>query len=328
MSKNIFVFCEQRDGILANVSMELLGIAKELAEVTKEQVCALLLGDNVKELSKELISHGADVVYLAQSKHLKNYLTEQYTQAAGQIITQYQPNIVLFPATSIGRDLAPRLSARLRTGLTADCTKLEVDGEGNLFMTRPAFGGNLFATIICPDSRPQMSTVRPGVMVKLPADYNRKGEVIEINVKFNEGKFLVSLTEEKLEKTEETSIETCKVLVSVGRGMINHIEGARELADQLGGGLSCSRAVIDSGILPPPRQVGQTGKTVRPQLYLAMGVSGAVQHLSGMSDSEFIIAINKDKAATIFNVAHLAIVGDGAAILPYLKKEIEAIKAQ
>ncbi len=328
MSKNIFVFCEQRNGTLANVSLELLGVAKELAEVTKEQVCAILLGDNVKGLTKELISHGADIVYLAQSRHLKYYLTEQYAQAAGQIITQYQPNIVLFPATSIGRDLAPRLSARLRTGLTADCTKLEADSEGNLFMTRPAFGGNLFATIICPDHRPQMSTVRPGVMKKLPADESRKGEIIEVDVKFNESKFLVTLAEEKIEKSEETSIEACKVLVSIGRGMMNNIEGARELAEQLGGGLSCSRAVVDSGVLPQPRQVGQTGKTVRPQLYLAMGVSGAVQHLAGMSDSEYIIAINKDKAATIFNVAHLAIVGDGAAILPYLKKEIEAVKAQ
>lgn len=328
MSKNIFVFCEQREGVLQNVSLELLGIARELAAVTKEKVCAMLLGDNVKELSKEIISHGADIVYLAQSAHLKSYITEQYTQAAAQIITQYQPNIVLFPATSLGRDLAPRLSARLRTGLTADCTKLEVDENGNLFMTRPAFGGNLFATIICPDHKPQMSTVRPGVMVKLPADYDRKGEVVEVKVKFDASKFLVTLVEEKTEKTEETSIETCKALVSVGRGMMNNIEGARELAFLLGGGLSCSRAVVDSGVLPSQRQVGQTGKTVRPQLYLAMGVSGAVQHLAGMSDSELIIAINKDKAATIFNVAHLAIVGDAAAILPHLKREIEAIKAQ
>lgn len=326
MSKNILVYCEQRDGILANVSFELLGIARQLAESSNQRVCAMLLGKNIKDLASQLIAHGADTVYCADDKNLEYYITEQYAQAATQIIKTYEPNIVLFPASSIGRDLAPRLSARLHTGLTADCTKLEADQDGNLFMTRPAFGGNLFATIICPDHRPQMSTVRPGVMQKLPSDFSRKGEVIDVTINFDESKFAVRLVEEKVEKSEEESIENSKVLVSVGRGMQKHIDEAKRLATLLGGTVSCSRAVVDEGILQQTKQVGQTGKTVRPTCYLAVGISGAVQHLAGMSDSELIIAINKDKEATIFNVAHMGVVGDAAAILPCLEKEIERIK--
>lgn len=325
--KSILVYCEQRDGVLANVSLELLGIATTLAKESNQEVCAMLLGENVTGLPKTLIEYGADKVYLADDVNLKYYLTEQYAQAVSYIIKSYEPNIVLFPATSIGRDLAPRLSARLHTGLTADCTKLEVDQDGNLFMTRPAFGGNLFATIVCPNHKPQMSTVRPGVMQKNEPDTKRRGELIKVEVPFDDKKFAVKLVEEKVEKSNEVGIEDAKILVSVGRGMEKNLAQAREFADKVGGVLSCSRAIVDSGLLPQSRQVGQTGKTVRPQLYLALGISGAVQHLAGMSDSEFIVAINKDKDATIFSVAHLGIVGDCSQILPYLEKEIFSQKA-
>ncbi|MDD4291342.1 MAG: electron transfer flavoprotein subunit alpha/FixB family protein [Clostridia bacterium] len=324
--KTIFVYCEQRDGVLSKVSFELLGVASELASQSDQKVCAMLIGSNLKGLPEELIQYGADSVYVCDDKRLAHYLTEPYAQATGNIIRDFKPNIVLFPATSIGRDLAPRLSARLRTGLTADCTKLEVDADGNLFMTRPAFGGNLFATIICPDHRPQMSTVRPGVMQMKQKDDNRKGEIINVNVTFDESKFNVELVEEIKEKASEDNIENAKILVSVGRGMQTQIDEARHLAKCLNATLSCSRAVVDGGVLPQDRQVGQTGKTVRPLCYLALGISGAVQHLAGMSDSEYLIAVNKDKDATIFNVAHLGIVGDAKAILPYLEKEIENLK--
>ncbi|MDD3832215.1 MAG: electron transfer flavoprotein subunit alpha/FixB family protein [Clostridia bacterium] len=326
MKKRILVFCEQRDGEIANVSLELLGIATQLASTSNQEVCAMIGGYNISNLPKTLVEYGADIVYIADDKNLEHYLTEQYAQAISHIIKTCAPNIVLFPATSIGRDLAPRLSARLHTGLTADCTKLEVDEEGSLFMTRPAFGGNLFATIICPNHKPQMSTVRPGVMQKNQPDSNRKGEVIDVKVPFDGTKFAVKLVEEKIEKSTEPPIEGAKILVSVGRGMEKNIDQVREFADRIGGVVGCSRAVVDGGILPQCKQVGQTGKTVRPQLYLALGISGAVQHLAGMSDSEFIVAINKDKEATIFGIAQLGVVGDASAILPHLIKQIEMMK--
>ncbi len=327
MKKEILVYCEQRDGELKSVSLELLGIARTLAENSNGSVAAMLLGENVKGLCKTLVEYGADKVYVADAPELKYYLTEQYAQASSSIINETKPNIVLFPATSIGRDLAPRLSARLHTGLTADCTKLEADADGNLFMTRPAFGGNLFATIVCPDHKPQMSTVRPGVMKKAEPDKSRKGEIVEKKIAFDNSKFAVTLIEEKQEKSSGTDIADAKLLVSIGRGAKTALAKAKELGGALGAEVSCSRTVVDEGVLPQSQQVGQTGKTVRPQLYLALGISGAVQHLAGMSDSEYIIAVNKDKAATIFNVAHLGIVGDANEILPHLIKEIGARKS-
>ena len=198
MAKNIFVVCEQRDNKIQNVSLELLGVANELAAVTKEKVCAVVLGDKIKEAAKELAGYGADIIYVVEDKELKYYLTEQYSQAVYQVLKTYEPNIVLYGATSIGRDLAPRLSARLRTGLTADCTKLEADEQGNLYMTRPAFGGNLFATIVCPDHRPQMSTVRGGVMKKREFDAGRKAEMVEVKINWDKSRFAVSVVEEVL----------------------------------------------------------------------------------------------------------------------------------
>lgn len=326
MKKEILVYCEQREGTLQKVSLELLGIASKLAKDSDEIVSALLLGNEVEHLAKDLIAYGADKVYVVDSKNLDHYLTEQYAQAAYHVIKESQPNAVLYPATSIGRDIAPRLSARLHTGLTADCTKLEMDENGSLFSTRPALGGNLFATIICPDHRPQMSTVRPGVMSTNERDDNRVGQIVNVEVPFDESKFKVTLIEEKVEKQAGVSISDAKKLVSIGRGAKKDLEKAKELAELIGAEVSCSRTVVDDGVLPQSRQVGQTGTTVKPQLYLACGISGAVQHLAGMTDSEFIIAINKDKNANIFNVANLAIVGDAGEILQALIEEVREVE--
>lgn len=319
MAKNIWVFCEQRDGELQNVALELLGVAHELAGKTSEKVGALLLGHNIKDKAQDLIAYGADEVHVVDDARLAQFVTEPYAQAITQIAKENEPSVILFGATSIGRDLAPRLSARLRTGLTADCTKLEMDEEGNLFMTRPAFGGNLFATIICPDHRPQMSTVRPGVMMKLDPDSSRTGVVVEENIAWDESKFVVTVVEEVKATASVDKIEDAKILVSCGRG-VKDVAPAKELAGKVGGSLASSRALVDTGVLPHDRQVGQTGKTVRPEAYLAFGISGAIQHLAGMEDSEFIVAVNTDKNAPIFKVANLGIVSDAAAVLKNLNK--------
>ncbi|MBO5328494.1 MAG: electron transfer flavoprotein subunit alpha/FixB family protein [Clostridia bacterium] len=322
MAQNIWVFCEQRDGEIQSVALELLGVAKELATKTGEKVGAILLGHKIKDKAQDLIAYGADEVHVVDDKELACFLTEPYAQATAQLAKQYQPSVILFGATSIGRDLAPRLSARLKTGLTADCTKLENDENGNLFMTRPAFGGNLFATIICPDHRPQMSTVRPGVMKKCEPDYNRKGEVVEEKIEWDKSKFGVTVIEEI--KNDDScdidgKIEDAKILVSCGRG-VKDVAPAKELACKVKGAVAASRALVDVGVMDHSRQVGQTGKTVRPQAYLAFGISGAIQHLAGMEESEFIVAVNTDKSAPIFKVANLGIVADAAAVIKNLNK--------
>ena len=319
MANNIWVFCEQRDGEIQAVALELLGIARELATITNEKVCAILLGCGVIDKASQLIAYGADQVYVVDDQNLKLYTTEPYAQAIYQIATQRQPSVMLFGATSIGRDLAPRLSARLKTGLTADCTRLEIDQQGNLFMTRPAFGGNLFATIVCPDNRPQMSTVRPGVMKKLTPDQNRVGEVIVEKIEWQQNKFLVKVLEEVKETQNVEKIEEAKILVSCGRG-VKDVKPAFEFAQKIKGTVSSSRALVDTGVMEHSRQVGQTGKTVRPQAYIAMGISGAIQHLAGMEESEFIVAVNSDKSAPIFKVANLGIVSDAGAVLKQLNK--------
>ena len=321
MAKNIWVFCEQRDGEVQNVALELLGVARELAEKTGEKVNAMLLGHNVTDKAQSLIAHGADGVYVVDDANLEKFVTEPYAQAVTHIAKKYEPNVILFGATSIGRDLAPRLSARLKTGLTADCTKLEMDEEGNLFMTRPAFGGNLFATIICPDHRPQMSTVRPGVMKKLDRDDSRHGEVVVEKMEWDTSKFVVSVVEEVKSTQCAGKIEDAKILVSCGRG-VKDIAPAHELAGKLGGAVSASRALVDAGVIEHCNQVGQTGKTVRPEAYLAFGISGAIQHLAGMEESEYIVAVNTDKNAPIFKVANLGIVADAAAVFKNINKLI------
>ncbi len=318
MAKNIWVFCETRDGELQSVALELLGVAHELSSVTGEKVGAILLGHGVKHHADTLIAHGADEVHVVDDEKLTHYVTEPYAQAVTQLAKTYTPSVILFGATSIGRDLAPRLSARLKTGLTADCTKLEMDAEGNLFMTRPAFGGNLFATIICPDHRPQMSTVRPGVMKKLEADPTRTGEVVEESIVWGKTD-AVRVIEEVPAISCATRIEDAKLLVSCGRG-VKDLGPAYTLAEQLDGTVAASRALVDAGLIDHCSQVGQTGKTVRPAAYLAFGISGAIQHLAGMEESEFIVAVNTDKNAPIFKVANLGVVADAGAVMKHMSK--------
>lgn len=319
MAKNIWVFCEQRDGEIQSVALELLGAARVLSEKTGEKVGAILLGHNIKDKAAELIAYGADEVHVVDDALLASYVTEPYAQAVTAIAKAYEPSVLMFGATSIGRDLAPRLSARLKTGLTADCTKLENDEEGNLFMTRPAFGGNLFATIICPDHRPQMSTVRPGVMKKLDKDESRKGEIVDESIEWDTSKFAVTVVEEVKSVQCASNIEDAKLLVACGRG-IKDIDPAFDLAGKLGGAVAASRALVDAGVIDHCSQVGQTGKTVRPAAYLAFGISGAIQHLAGMEESEYIVAVNTDKNAPIFKVANLGIVADATAVMKHLNK--------
>ena len=321
--KDVYVFAEQRNGKLQNVALELLGKARELADANQEKVVAMLLGKDIKPLAQTLIEHGADKVMVVDHDLLKDYMTEPYTEAITAIIESEKPSIMLIGATTIGRDLGPRVSARNRTGLTADATKLEIsDDEAHEFrMTRPAFGGNLMATILCKNNRPQMSTVRPGVMQKMAADKSRKGEVVDFKVNFDEKKIArVKLVKTVKEEKTVTDISEAKILVSGGRG-VGTKDGfgkLEALAKELGGEVSSSRAMVDAGVMDASRQVGQTGKTVRPALYMACGISGAIQHLAGMEESELIIAINKDKFAPIFQVADLGIVGDLHKIVPML----------
>lgn len=327
--KDVYVFAEQRDGMVQNVALELLGKARELADSLNEKVVAILLGKGIKDKAQQLIAAGADKVLVVEDDVVKDYLTEPYTQAITQIIKEQKPSIFLLGATTIGRDLGPRLSARNVTGLTADCTKLEIGENRELMMTRPAFGGNLMATILCKDHRPQMSTVRPGVMQKMAADNSRKGEVVDYKITFDMAKInRVRLVKTVKEQKSVADIAEAKILVSGGRGVANK-EGfgkLEALAKELGGEVSSSRAMVDAGVMEQSRQVGQTGKTVRPNLYMACGISGAIQHLAGMEESEYIIAINKDKFAPIFNVADLGIVGDLHKIVPMLTERLKSLK--
>ncbi|MBO4488477.1 MAG: electron transfer flavoprotein subunit alpha/FixB family protein [Bacteroidales bacterium] len=318
--KNIFVFAEQREGNIQPVALELLGEAHKLSLDLNEKVVAVLLGYQVKAQAPKLIEYGADEVICVDEPELKDYLTEQYTQALFQVVSKYLPNMMLIGASTIGRDLAPRLAARLNTGLTADCTKLEITEDKQLASTRPAFGGNLMATILNTEHRPQMSTVRPGVMQKMAPDATRQGDVIDFKPTFDSSRFKVRLVKTVKECKDCVDITEAKVLVSGGRGVGNTqgFDKLRELADVLGGQVASSRAMVDAGVMDHNLQVGQTGKTVRPNLYLACGISGAIQHLAGMEESDFIIAINKDKFAPIFGVADVGIVGDLHKIVPML----------
>ncbi|MDE5559926.1 MAG: electron transfer flavoprotein subunit alpha/FixB family protein [Bacteroidales bacterium] len=319
--KNVYVFAEQREGKIQNVALELLGKARDLADALNEKVCAVLLGSGIKDLAATLIAHGADEVLLVDDPSLDVYTTEPYAQAIKAVVDAKKPGILLLGATTIGRDLGPRLAARMQTGLTADCTELGIEAETrHLMMTRPAFGGNLLATIMCTDHRPQMSTVRPGVMMAKPADAARKGTVEDFKVNFDRSKFRVKVEKVVKEQKNLVDITAAKVLVSGGRG-VGSADGFKKLealAQVLGGEVASSRAMVDAGVTEHARQVGQTGKTVRPDLYFALGISGAIQHLAGMEGSDLIIAVNKDKYAPIFEVADMGIVGDLHKIVPAL----------
>lgn len=326
--KDVYVFVEQRENKIQSVAIELLGKARELADELGGKVVAVLLGYNIQSKAKELIAYGADKVLCVEDDALEYYMTEPYTQAITQIVKSRNPDIFLFGATTIGRDLGPRLSARIGTGLTADCTGLAISEEKELLMTRPAFGGNLMATIICKEHRPQMSTVRPGVMRTKPKDETRQGEIEMVKVDFDKSKFKVRILENVKEEKSLIDITQADILVSGGRGVgcVEGFEALSDLAKVLGAEVSASRAMVDAGLIPQERQVGQTGKTVRPDVYFALGISGAVQHLAGMEESEYIIAVNKDKGASIFNVADLGIVGDLNQIVPALTRRLKKIR--
>ena len=331
MSKDIFVLAEQRSGVLQNVGYELIGEAVNLAQDLGQRVVAVVLGEKMMDKAQELIHYGADEVLVVEDPMLKEYLTEPYAKAFVSIIKARDPEIVLFAATSIGRDLAPRVSARIRTGLTADCTGLDIDIHTKLLrMTRPAFGGNLMAVIQCKNHRPQMATVRPGVMQPIEKDTSRTGIIERFQVEFTEADRTVEILEVIKKEAKTSDIAHAKYLVSGGRGVggPENFPILHDLAAVLGGEVSGSRAAIDAGWLEKDRQVGQTGKTVRPELYLACGISGAIQHVAGMENSNLVIAINKNDTAPIFGVSDLGIVGDLHVIVPKLTEAIKKAKAE
>ena len=338
--KGVFIYAQQVDNKLSDIAFELVGKAKELAADLNTEVTAVLLGSNVKALATELGEYGADKVIVVDNPALETYRTEPYAQALVSVINEYKPEIMLVGATAIGRDLGPTVSARVKTGLTADCTKLEIGDfpinampgqeqkHNQLLMTRPAFGGNTIATIA--DNRPQIATVRPGVMQKLPKEAGRAAEVIEFNPALEENNRYVEIMDIVKAVGNVENIMDAKVLVSGGRGVgsAENFEMLRDLASCFKGGMvSCSRAAVENGWLAQDYQVGQTGKTVRPQIYFAIGISGAIQHVAGMEESDLIIAINKDEDAPIFDVADYGLVGDLKKIVPQLTAALKEANA-
>ncbi len=343
--KDIWVFAEQRDGKLMNVALELIGegkrLAKEISDETK--LCAVVVGDGVAHLADECYAYGADEVILIQDPLLKNYTTDGYAKVITDAINEFKPEIVLYGATHIGRDLAPRIAARCNTGLTADCTRLDVrvssyieyakknttldtstldpnDPSTGIKQTRPAFGGNLMATIICPKTRPQMSTVRPGVMQKREPVEGAKGELVEYKPTIAASDIRTEIVEIVKSTKELVSLTDAEIICSGGRGLGNEdgFKLIKEFADKVGGVVGASRAAVDAGWIDHSHQVGQTGTTVKPKIYFACGISGAIQHLAGMQTSDFIVAINKDADAPIFEVADFGIVGDLYKIVPLI----------
>lgn len=327
--KGVWVFAEQRDGELQKVSLELLGEGKKMAEKLGVKLTALLLGNNVKALAKDLTAHGADEVLLVENELLAHYTTDGYTKVICDLVNEYKPEILFIGATFIGRDLGPRVAARLQTGLTADCTELDIDAEGKfLLATRPAFGGNLMATIACTDHRPQMATVRPGVFSALPKNESNNGTVKEVATSLKAEDVRTKVVEVKKVSKEVADITEANVLVSGGRGVgcKETFKLLQELAEVMGGTVAASRAAIENEWLDKDYQVGQTGKTVRPNIYIACGISGAIQHVAGMQESDIIIAINKDADAPIMKMADYAIVGDLNKVLPEMIAQYKAIK--
>ncbi len=338
--KGVYVFAQQVDNKVSGIAYELLGKGKELAAALNTEVVAVLIGYNVEGLADSLAEYGADKVIIVDDKELETYRTEPYAQALAGVINEYKPEIVLVGATAIGRDLGPTVSARVATGLTADCTVLEIGDfplnpipgkedeqkHNQLLMTRPAFGGNTIATIACPDNRPQMATVRPGVMQKIEPIKGAKANIVKADIAITPNNKFVEIKEVVKALADVADIMDAKILVSGGRGVgsADNFKILEDLAEVLGGMVSCSRAVVDSGWKPKDLQVGQTGKTVRPNVYFAIGISGAIQHVAGMEESDIIIAINKDEDAPIFDVADYGIVGDLNKIVPALTEKIKA----
>lgn len=332
--RDIYVFIEQRGNQIADVGYELISEARKLVESIPQmnyKVVAVLVGYNMKDQAQDVIARGADKVFVIDHPLLKDYSTQFYTDALTQLIETYKPSSFLIGATVLGRDLAPRVAARVDAGLTADATQIEVDpdkaDEALLLITRPAFGGNLFGTIICPDVRPQMATIRPKVFSMNEPDASRTGEVIAFDPDFASTDAQVTIKKVIEKEIAGVDISKADILVSAGRGAEDCLDLVREVAAALDGELAVSRAVVDDGYADKELQVGQTGKTVRPLLYIACGISGACQHVAGMEKSDMIIAINRDPQAEIFNIANMGFVGDVKEVLPILKEEILKQKA-
>lgn len=320
--KDVWVFAEQRGGVITPVVFELLGKGRDLAsDIGDVKLCAILLGEDLSDMTTQLFEAVADVVYTADSPLLKNYTSDGYTKVISDAIHEFKPEIVLYGATHIGRDLAPRIAKRVSTGLTADCTKLDIDPETKgILQTRPAFGGNLMATIKCPNHRPQMSTVRPGVMDKAPVQKGRTGEVIPVTLTLQESDIRTKIIEIVKTAKDMVSLTDAEIIVSGGAGLgdASGFELIKKFADKVGGVVGASRAAVDAGWIDHSHQVGQTGTTVKPKIYIACGISGAIQHLAGMQTSDIIIAINKNPMAPIFEVADYGIVGDLYKVIPEL----------
>ncbi len=327
-TKDVWVFIETKEGKARNVGIELLNPGRRLADGQGGGLTAVVVGSGVDAAVKDAVAYGADKVYVMDAPIYERYTTEAYTAAMTQLIEKDCPTTVLIGATPLGRDLGPRLAARLHTGLTADCTALDLDDKGNVAWTRPAFGGNLMATIICSNNRPQIGTCRPGVFKKIEPDTGRSAEIIKDDYAFPEADIVVKLLEVIAQEGEKVDLEGADIIVSGGRG-VGGPEGfapVRALAEALGGVTGSSRAAVDAGWIPYAHQVGQTGKTVAPKLYVACGISGAIQHLAGMSGSDNIVCVNKDADAPIFSVADFGVVGDLFAVLPVLTELINKSK--
>ena len=329
--RGVWVFAEQKEGRIANVTLELLCEGRRLADKLGEPLCAMLLGYQVAKAAHDLICFGANKVYLAQSPQLAVFIEDSFTEVITGLIKEHKPNIVLLGATAIGRSLAPRVASRLETGLTADCTGLEIDPETrNLLQTRPAFGGNLMATIVCPNHRPQMASVRPKVFNRPQRDELRIGRIVRYDYKDHSLTQRAQLLAVVKESAKTVGIAEAEIIVAGGLGLgdAGNFEIIENLAQTLGGCVGASRGAVDAGWAPYTHQVGQTGKTIRPKLYIACGISGAIQHLVGMQSSEIVIAINKDAKAPIFNVADYGIVGDALEVVPALTEEIKKMRTE
>ena len=352
--KHIWVFAEQRQGKIQNVALELIGEGKRLAKDISDdtQLCAVLIGNNIDHLAQECFEYGADKVYMVQDPLLENYTTDGYTKVMKQLIDEYKPEIVLYGATHIGRDFAPRIAARCNTGLTADCTHLDVkvskyiefakanttldtstldpnDPSTGIKQTRPAFGGNLMATIVCPKTRPQMSTVRPRVMQKQERVPGATGEIVNVKPDIKASDIRIEIKDIVKSMKEMVSLTDAKIICSGGRGLgdASGFELIQKFADKVGGVVGASRAAVDAGWIDHSHQVGQTGTTVKPEIYFACGISGAIQHLAGMQTSNCIVAINKDPDAPIMEVADYAIVGDLYKVIPEIIAEWDNAEA-
>lgn len=330
MNKDIYVIIEQLDGIIKRVSLELIGEANRLSKKLGEKVVAVLLGDDVEDKAELLIKYGADEVLVIDNPMLEPYMTSPYTKAVSSIIEKRKPSIVLFPATSIGRDLAPRVAARIGTGLSADVTDFDIDKDDkSLLMIMPAFGGNIMATIVSKVKRPEMATVRAGVMLPLEKDMNRSGKIERFEIEFDNSDRDVLIREVVIEAEEKDDISNAEIIVAggIGMGAAHHFDELKVLADELNGKLGATRPTVDAGWIDKSRQIGQTGKTVRPELFIGFGISGAIQLVSGMKKSKYVIAVNKDPKALIFDISDFGIVGDANKIIPLLIKKIQSYKA-